>query len=331
MYLLSYNLPPAASLLILLLGGIVGCNSAPNSASTATESVSQGNIRIAVDEAFQPVIAAQISAYQHQYPKAQINPLYVSETEAISLLLKDSVRLAIVTRRLSPEEAQLIEKQKVKPKSTLVAFDAIAVIVHPSRTDTLLQMNTLKDIISGKYTRWSEVFPPEKSVANKSKTAANDSIRVVVDHPQSGIARYLQDSVLGGQKLAAHVYAVRSNAQVVDYVHQNPNALGLIALNWVSDPEDTTALKFLSKIKVMALAPAGEKEYFLPFIYNMIYRKYPMIRPVYVLSREHFVGLGTGFTVQVARDNGQRIFMKQDLMPANMPFRIVEMKEGNLH
>jgi len=51
-------------------------------------------------------------------------------------------------------------------------------------------------------------------------------------------------------------------------------------------------------------------------------------REVYILSKEAYTGLGTGFTAFVASERGQRIVLKFGLVPATMPVRLVELIEN---
>ena len=59
---------------------------------------------LAADESFEPIIQEEIDVFESLYPLAGIVPRYTTEVEAINLLLKDSVRLAIATRTLTEEE-----------------------------------------------------------------------------------------------------------------------------------------------------------------------------------------------------------------------------------
>lgn len=68
------------------------------------ETLYSGAIRIAVDESFKPIIEEELQVYQALNPEALITPIYCSEVEAVNLLLKDSVRLAITNRRLTEKE-----------------------------------------------------------------------------------------------------------------------------------------------------------------------------------------------------------------------------------
>ena len=96
--------------LMLLLGVAVSVSSCRNKAKGPTDTVSSGVIKISVDESFRPLIQEEIDVYEGLYPAAGLIPEYTSEVEAINLLLKDSVRLAVSTRQLTQDEIILCLK-----------------------------------------------------------------------------------------------------------------------------------------------------------------------------------------------------------------------------
>ena len=65
-----------------------------------TDTYTTGQIHIAIDESFKPIVQEEIHVFEALTPKARIIANYTNEVEALNLLLKDSVRLAIATRPL---------------------------------------------------------------------------------------------------------------------------------------------------------------------------------------------------------------------------------------
>jgi phosphate transport system substrate-binding protein len=282
------------------------------------DTPTSGELTIAVDEALRPVIEAEISTFNSLYQQAKVKAFYVSEEQAIDTLLKDSVRMAIVTRRLMPEEEAIVTAKQGMVTQVKGAVSGIALIVHPDNKDTLLTLDQFKSILKGEIKTWNQI----------SKQSPKEQINVVFDKPNSGMIRYLNDSLLTLKSLPQNCFAVDSNAAVVDYVSKNPTALGLIDVAWISDRDDATTNKFLNVAKVVGLSDAGE--YYQPFQAYISLGHYPLIRDVMMVSREGRSGLATGFITFVAGDKGQRIVLKSGLVPATMPVRIVEVKRGPL-
>ena len=227
-------------------------------------------------------------------------------------MLQDSARLAIVTRSLTPEENAYLANQKYECKEQPLAKGAVAVISNPASNYTNFSIADLRKILSG-----------TNNLNELDKKYPSTPVVVVFDHPNSGIIRYLRDSVQQVDSLPSYCYAVNGNPQVIDYVSKNPHALGLIDVSWISDQDDSTANRFMSSIKVIGISNGGDN--FQPYQAYIADWSYPLRRNIKILSREARMGLGSGFTAFVASEKGQRIVLKSGIVPATMPIRILEV------
>jgi phosphate transport system substrate-binding protein len=302
---------------------LLGCLviTACNRSGTIDDTPTSGKLKISVDESFAPIIDSHVYTFQKLYKYAKIQASYKPEGEIIKDLLQDSSRLIVISRLLTPGESQYFEKIKITPRVTKVAVDGVALIVHPNNRDTLLTMAQLKEIFSGRAASWKKINPESKL----------SDLTIVFDNNNSSTARYILDSINQKQPLPANTFAAKSNPALIDYVAKNPNAIGVLGVNWISDFDDSTAIGFLRKIKVVAVSaknnPASANDYYQPFQGYLAQGTYPLRRNLFIISREARAGLGTGFASFVAAEKGQRIFLKSGLLPATMPIRLVSVKE----
>ncbi|HLZ16061.1 MAG TPA: substrate-binding domain-containing protein [Cyclobacteriaceae bacterium] len=281
------------------------------------DTPTSGTIKIAVDESLKPLMQAEVEGFEGNYPDAHVKAEYTSEEAAIQALLKDSVRIAVVTRKLLPYERQKLDSVKIKGTEFVFAKEAIAVIVHKDNPDSLLRWDQLNDMLQGKSTSWDQLYPSSKL----------GDLQIVFDHPRSGIVRYLMDT-LGLKSLPANCFAANTNEAVVNYVAKTKNAMGLIGLSWISDKDDPNANKFLATVKVVGIA--REDEYLKPYKAYIALKKYPLSRSVVMISREARTGLGSGFITYAGSDKGQKIVLKAGLLPAKAPVRLVEISRKPL-
>jgi phosphate transport system substrate-binding protein len=263
-----------------------------------------GTIHISADESFKPVIDSQIQVYESSYPDAKIIVHYKPEAECLRDLAVDSIRMIIATRSYNRNErAYMLDSMNVVPRFRVLAYDAVAVIVHPDSPDSMFTMSEIKDLLTGrKKTQLIPVF---------------DGVRA------TSTVRFILDSVLRGDTLSSRVVAARSSEQVIDYVSKTRNAVGFLGVSWVGNKEDSAQLSFLSKIKLAyiesAYNPGG---YVQPVQANIYTRRYPMVRDLVYILKENHQGLGTGFAIFMTGQRGQLIFKRAYLMPAQMQFGI---------
>lgn len=285
-----------------------------------TDTYSSGVIPIAVDENFQPIIQEEIDVFEALFPKTGIVPNYTNEVNAINLLLKDSVRLAIATRPLSSNEENYLKSKKFSPHSYKLATDGIALIINNHNPDSLITLNDIRKILTGEALNWKEIYP-------KSKLG---KFQVVFDNKNSSTVRYAIDSICNGKPLSNKLNAQNTNLEVIDYVSKTTNAIGIIGVNWLGNHKDTTNLSFKNEIRVMAVSAESEATVansYRPFQAYLFYGYYPLTRNVYIILNDPRGSLPSGFTSFLTLDRGQRIILKSGLLPATQPVRIVNIKD----
>ena len=269
---------------------IISCGESGPPLDTPTS----GSINISADDAYKPTVDAEINVYQALYPRTKIHVHYESEDSAFRDLLADSARLIVVSRKLTTQEENYFKNKQLFPEQVKIATDALALIVNNSCPDTLLALDRVKAIFNGQDSTWKAV---------------------VFDHENSSSTRYIQQNILEGKPLPKCCFAINGNPQIIDYVSNNKNAMGIIGVNW-----------FLHKMRVIAISIKDSKnpeDYHQPYQAYMKMDDYPLCRDMYIISREARTGLGSGFLSFVTADKGQRIIYREGLLPATVPTHII--------
>jgi len=304
------------AILVFLALGIVSCN---QSVKTIDETPTRGNIKIGVDDSYKLLFDTEIMTFESTYHYAHIKPIYKPELEILDAFLKDSIRTMISCRELTKNETDYLASKQIVVRTTKIANDAIAFIVNKNNPDTMINYNQIKDIFTGKIDNW-------KLISKKSK---DNKMKVVFDNDNSGNVRFIVEKLQLPNKFPKYCSAVNSNEEVVNYVESHENAIGIVSVNWISDRQDSVSHSFLSKVNVVAVSNEIEPDggyYYRPYQGYVADKSYPFIRSVYVICRETFSGLGSGFASFIAGDIGQRIILKSGMVPATMPIRLVQVK-----
>jgi len=294
----------------------VSCNN--GNKSILNETPTRGNIKISSDESFQPLLETEVFTFTHLYRNAKIKPEFKPEYDVLNDFMNDSVKVIITSRKLSDNQIKYLRDTLVIARTTTCAYDALALITNKSNPDSLIKYNTVKDIFLGKVVNW-------KNIDSKSILGG---IRVIFDNNKSGNIRYFKELFEIKDSLPKNFFAVKNNPEVVDFVSRNPDALGIISVNWISDKDDSLSTSFTNKINIVAISQQyiNDGSYYRPqqgFIYD---KSYPFVREVYIISRETFAGLGSGFKNWICGEQGQRIVLKSGLVPATMPIRLVQIR-----
>lgn len=306
------------SSLLVMLALLSACQGKPKDG--LTDTYTSGVIAIAADESFRPIVQEEIDVFEGMFPLAGIVPRYVTEVEAVNLLLKDSLRLAITSRRLTSEEMNSFHSRKFYPQEIKIATDGLALITHRGNRDTLITMKDIRRILTGDAKRWKDIYPDSRL----------EDIRLVFDHKNSSTVRFAVDSICKGASLSDQVKALKTNKEVIEYVARTPDAIGVIGVNWLSDKNDSTGLSFSKEVQVMSVSAADKatpENSFKPYQAYLFYGDYPLARSIYALLNDPRSALAWGFTSFLSSDRGQRIILKSGLVPSTQPVRVVNVKD----
>lgn len=234
------------------------------------------DVHIAVDETFRDIMEEEIETFGLLNPTSAMKPVYCSEDSAIRMLLRDSVRCAITTRKLSKDELDVLKNYKLDAKQAMIATDAFALIVSKDNPDTLITVPEIRDIVSGRITRWEQL----------KHSGKKGELKLVFDNSGSSTVRYMRDSLLAGQQVAGNLYAQGSNQAVIDAVKDNPEIIGVVGANWLKGKSDSVLTSFENlDVKVLKVARKhGKNEIgWRPYQYRILTGDYPLIRSVYVI------------------------------------------------
>lgn len=304
-------------LLILLF--LVTLSSCDRRKITRLDTVTSGKAMIVADDCFSPIINEEIAVFQGLNPEASITPVYTSEMEAFNLLLKDSIRLLIAARELTMQEANSIKERKLIPRTNKIALDGIALIINNTNRDSIISVSSIGKILTGEIKNWSELYPG----------STLGPIKVVFDNPNSSTVRFIKDTILRDKPFSKDIRSQESNRAVLEFVAKTPNAIGIVGVNWICNPKDSTNLSFSNTIRVMSVSAyndAREDNSYQPLAAWIALSKYPLIRNVYLITSDLRGGLPSGFMEFVSGTIGQRLIMKYGMVPATKPLRLVTVK-----
>ena len=265
----------------------------------AKETILKGATTLYVDETLTPIVSDQVDVFENEYA-AKIKLVSKSEAETVNSLFKEKAAIAVLSRNLTAAELKIFKQRKINPKTTVFATDAVAFITNRSNKDTLV---ALQDVIS---------FLQGKKVA---------SIKgLVFDNLNSSTVRYM--NALAGIKSVPEngVFSFKSNDEVIKYVSGNEGMIGVVGVNWLSQPVPAMQ-KYVDDVRSLGVKGLKGDGYFIPSQNNIAEGKYPLARDLYIINCQGFSGLGMGFASFVAGDVGQRIVLKSGLLPVRIPTR----------
>jgi phosphate transport system substrate-binding protein len=286
----------------------------PSAAEEELDTPTKGKITFSVDENVQSLANELVYVFEESYPDAFLITSFKEEAEIVNDLYHDSTRLALMTRQLNASEMAYFDGLKFGVEQIRIGSDAIVFIVNKENTDTAFTKETLRKMLTGEDSLWSQVD-------SASKLARID---VIFDNGASSNLRFLTDSLLNGAKPGNNVFAAANVDSVIAYVARNPAAIGIVALNAIGDKDSELAVSRKNQVKVCAVGLDSLAAY-KPSQSAVVTRKYPFVRDIWIIKIGKRAGLGTGFASFALGDRGQLIVQKAGLAPAAPAERTIEL------
>lgn len=254
--------------LILFLGAL-GCRGKADTASHA--------ICIAGSTSVQPFAEKLAEVYMSQHPGVRIDVQGGGSSAGIYAAQQGAADLGASSRELVKAEKALHEIP--------IAWDGIAVIVHPSNPLTGLTLEQLRQIFQSTITDWRSLgLPPH-------------AIDLISREEGSGTREAFEHLVMGKMEVTPRALVQDSNGAVREIVAGDPYSLGYISAGLVDD-------------RVKAVAVDG----ILPTRENIKTQKYKLVRRFLLVGRETPAGQCLAFVDFILSPQGQRLLEAEGLV-----------------
>ena len=205
---------------VLALSMLAGCGSNKTTGSVATDgSTSMEKVIGALGEAFQNDTGISFT----------YNP--TGSGSGIKAVQEGRCDIGLSSRHLKAEELE------AGLSGNILAYDGIAIIVHPENPVVDLSVETIAKIYTGEITNWSEV-------------GGNDAEIVLIGREAGSGTRDGFESITDTEDACKYRQELTSTGDVITTVSQNPGAIGYASVASVKDS--------VKALKVDGVAPTEE-------------------------------------------------------------------------
>jgi phosphate transport system substrate-binding protein len=226
-------------------------------------------------------------AFKAQHPDTTFDIAAEGSTTGISAIIDGTAQIGMSSRRAKPAEVGAASGKGVNMKPTIVAYDAIAVIVNSGNPIKGLSKKQVEQIFTGEVTDWSAVggSPGKISVYTRNTSSGTYS-----DFKE--LAMKKRDYAPSAQKMAG-------NEQIASEVGKNANGTGYVGL----------AYSKASGVKVMAIDGT------LPSLQSVHAKTYPYARPTFYYTSGEPSGAAKEFLDFTISPAGQKIVAQVGFVP----------------
>jgi phosphate transport system substrate-binding protein len=196
-----------------------------------------------------------VEEFNKQNPDIKVTLEGAGSSTGIAALFNGTTDIANSSRWFKDSEVQKMFEMKKWFAPVLVAWDGIAIVVHKDLPVKNLTIQQIKDIYTGKITRWNQIDPnlPARDIVAFSRNTA------------SGTFEVFKEKVLGDEKMSPRVRMLESSMAELETVAKTPYSIAYFGVGYVDQ-----SVKVVSVNGVM------------PTKQNILSAKYPLSRPLFI-------------------------------------------------
>ena len=213
--------------------------------------------RIKGSDTVLPIAQQTAERFMTLNPSARVTVTGGGTGVGISALLDQTTDIAMASRAIKFSEKMKIKSAGEDVAEIVVAYDALAVVAHPSNPVKQLTRQQLEDIFRGKITNWKQVGGDDRKIVVYSRETS------------SGTYEFFKESVLKNKNYMASSLSIPATGAIIQSVSQTKGAIGYVGLAYVSP-----------RVKTLSVSYDG-KHYAAPTVENATNKTYPIVRPLY--------------------------------------------------
>ncbi len=279
---------------MLPLMAMLSCGKEKNEAQTAEGKSQEISVTIKGSDTVLPL--AQKEAEQLMKTTNDVSITVVGGGTGVGLtaLIDETTDIAMASRDLKTEEKLKFSEAKKEIESVTIAFDALAVIVHPSNKVKQLTREQLEDIYTGKIKNWKEVGGDDAKIVAYSRESS------------SGTYEFFKEEVMNKKNYASDILSMPATGAIVQAVGQTKGAIGYVGLAYET-----------KEVKQLAVSYDQGKVYVEPSISSAKDKTYPISRPLFYFYNKENTAKVKPIIDFALSPEGQKIVAEIGYIPLN--------------
>jgi phosphate transport system substrate-binding protein len=210
----------------------------------------------------------------------------------LSALLAGTTDIAMSSRPMKMDEKIKMQDAGKAFKTTIIAYDAISVVVNKANKISKLTREQLEDIFTGKVTNWKQL--------------GGDDLQIIVysRESSSGTYEFFKEHVMNKKNYVSSALLMPATGAIIQSVSQTPGAIGYVGLAYV---ENT--------VKALEVSYDKGKTYVAPTVENAKSKAYPITRPLYYFYLNTTESKVKPFVDFILSDEGQKLVGTEGYVP----------------
>ncbi|TCJ03774.1 phosphate ABC transporter substrate-binding protein [Cytobacillus praedii] len=279
---MKFNRKTTIGILVLFLAAILSACGETAGNDTGSSSGSKATVSISGSTSVGPLAEKLAEKFKDKNEKINIEVNQIGSSAGITNATSGVSEIGMSSRDLKEEE------KANGLKETIIAYDGIVVVTHPSNKVKDLTLEQVKQIFTGEVTNWSQLGGEDMEIVVVSRedgSGSRDAFQEIVGYSSGELIR--------------NAIIASGNGNIKTTVATNKHAVGFISFEYIDDS--------ISTLQIDGVEATAE---------NVLQQKYSLSRPfLFVHKEENLTDAGLQFIDYILSSDGQTIVSEAGAIP----------------
>jgi len=239
-----------------------------------------------------PLTQKLAEVYMSTHAEANITVVGGGSGVGIAALQDATTDIAMSSRDLKLNEKLKLQESGKEFIESIIAYDALSVIVHPDNKVEQLTREQIEGIFTGAITNWKEVGGADEKIIAYSRESS------------SGTYEFFKEHVLDKKNYATGILMMPATGAMVQSVSQTKGAIGYIGFAYMNE-----------NVKALKISYDEGKTFVAPSVENAMNKSYPISRPLIYIYNKETQANAQEFVDFIFSTEGQDIVKKVGYIP----------------
>lgn len=270
----------AVLVLVLLVFAVAGC-----SKRDKQDSQNKKTVTIKGSDTMVHLMSTMAEAYMKFKAGDQVSVTGGGSGTGIAAIINGTTDICASSRDMQQKEKDDAKSQNVNIVEKVIAFDGLAVIVHPDNPISELTMEQVKKVFTGAYKNWKELGGPDQPITALSRES------------NSGTYVFFQEHVLEKENFDPTVKLMPASSSIAQSISQDKWSIGYLGLGYTKE----------GNIKVLNIKKDANSLAVTPNHNTVLDKSYSIARPLFLIFNGEPQGINASFLEFSVSPEGQKI------------------------
>lgn len=225
----------------------------------------------------------------------------------IQKLLSKEVHVANSSRRMNSYEIEEMKKAKIEVTEIVFAFDALAIICHPSlRIDSISTLQ-LSEVFRGEITNWKELGGIDLPITIYGRDI------------HSGTRKYIENRFVRNEGFSDNYIETTGNNEIIEKVKKDKGGIGFVGVGYIMNQYGMPA----HDVWAISLYCEGGRAHSPYETVSILNKEYDLLRPLYQYINNEYLTSFKDYIKFELSEEGQGIIKNAGFYPVDEELQLI--------